>query len=185
MKIIEAMKRIKSNKGKIGDLHIKISECCANLTFETPLYGVDTKHKIESWIQTCCDLTQDNVRLLTAIARTNLATKVEVELGGKFVTKSIAEWIWRRREYAQYDMQTYQKLTDRGLREGHAKESTGTVTEVKIVRHFDPEKRDTMIAMFKDEPHAIDSTLEVINAVTDLINEDLLRDAYWRDDENR
>jgi hypothetical protein len=40
---------------------------------------------------------------------------------------------------------------------------------VKVVRHFDPVKRDRMAAMYKSEPHEIDAALEVINAVTDLI----------------
>lgn len=62
-------------------------------------------------------------------------------------------------------------LTDRGLKEGTTKNSQGETTEVKIVRYFDPVARDKMVAMFKAEPHVIDASLEVINAVTDLIEE--------------
>lgn len=168
MKIIEAMKRVKSNKEKIGDLQQKIAVTCANLSVETPVYP-DTKAKINEWSQGCDDLTQENIRLLTAIQRTNLATNVTIELDGKQVTKNIAEWVWRRREYAGIDLVTWSKMTDRNLKEGQINQSTGQPLMVTIVRHYDPEKRDQMIAMYRDEPHKIDAALEVINATTDLI----------------
>jgi len=171
VKIIEAMKRVKGNKEKIIDLQAKIGQHCANLNFETQLYGTDgqTEDKIKEWAQACGDLTQDNVKLLTAISRTNLATAVTINLGGKGVTKNIAEWIWRRREYAAIDLATWSKIGDKGLREGTTKSSTGEDMKITIVRHYDPVVRDTMIAMYKSEANEIDSTLEVINAITDLL----------------
>lgn len=169
MKIIEAMKRVKANKEKITDLQTAINKFCANLSFETPTYGTQTADKIGMWLQGCNDLAQENVRLLTAIQRTNMATPVSITLGEKTVTKSIAEWVWRRREYAASDLKTWQQLTDRNLKEGTGQNSNGTPIEVKIIRFFDPVKRDNMVAMFKSEPHEIDAALEVVNAVTDLI----------------
>lgn len=171
MKIIEAMKRIKANKEKAADLRQKIQAITANLSYETPLYGDKTSEKIREWTQSCDDLSQENIRLLTAIQRTNLKTVVTIELGGKPVTKNIAEWIWRRREYAAADMLTWTMLTDRNLKEGNLQQSTGEVLQIKIVRHYDPELRDKMVAMYRTEPHEIDAALEVINAVTDLIEE--------------
>lgn len=170
MKIIEAMKRIKANKEKIADLQKAVGVYCAGLSFETPTYQ-NTAEKITEWLQACNDLAQDNAKLLVAIQRTNLATAVPITLGEKTVTKSIAEWVWRRREYAETDLRTWQMLSDRGLKEGHIKNSQQETVEVKIVRYFDPVQRDKMVAMFKAEPHEIDSALEVINAVTDLIEE--------------
>lgn len=169
MKLIEAMKRVKSNKEKITDLQVKIGTYCVNMSFETPTYGPETAAKIREWEQSCTDLTQECVRLLVAIQRTNLATPVTIKMGDKSVTKVIAEWVWRRREYAALDLKTWQFLTDRGLKEGTAKNSQGTEMQVTIIRHYDPVQRDAMVDMFKYEPHAIDATLEVINAVTDLI----------------
>lgn len=169
MKIIEAMKRVKANKEKVADLQSKVGQYCANLNFETPTYGAETADKITEWLQSCTDLAQENVRLLCAVQRTNMATMVTISLGDKSVTKSIAEWVWRRREYAASDLATWQKLSDRGLREGTSQSSTGHQVDVRIVRHFDPARRDAMVAMFKSEPHEIDAALEVVNAVTDLI----------------
>jgi hypothetical protein len=169
MKIIEAMKRIKQNKEKVADLQNKIGSVCANLSHETPIYGAETRNKVAEWAQSCDDISQENIRLLCAIQRTNLATSVSIDLGEKAVTKTIAEWVWRRREYANTDMQTWAKLNDRGLKEGFMQSSTGTPMEVKIVRHFDPEKRDFKVAMYRAEPHQIDAALEVVNATTDLL----------------
>ncbi len=170
MKIIEAMKRVKINKEKIADLQNKIAGVSANLSIETPVYGTETSEKIKEWLQACNDLAQDNVNLLVAIARTNLKTQVPITIGEKTVTKSIAEWIWRRREYAAMDLNTWSKLSDRNLKEGMVQSSTGIPMEVKIVRHYDPSTRDKMVSMFRAEPHEIDSALEVVNAVTDLID---------------
>jgi hypothetical protein len=46
--------------------------------------------------------------------------------------------------------------------------STGVI-EKKIVRHFDPAERDRMRELYRSEPTIIDSTLETVNATTDLI----------------
>lgn len=169
MKIIEAMKRVKANKEKIADLQQRISQVSANLSFETPLYGDQTKAKIDEWLQACHDTGLENVRLLTAIARTNLATSVTIKLGDNTVTKSIAEWVWRRREYSGIDLRTWSCLTDRNLKEGNLPTTTGVATEVKIVRYYDPNIRDKKLAEFRTEPHEIDAALEVVNATTDLI----------------
>jgi hypothetical protein len=165
------MKRIKANKAKITDLNQKIAQVSAHLSHETPLYGTETPNKISEWAQSCEDLSQENIRLLTAIARTNLATPATIRLGGKDVTKKLAEWVWRRREYAALDLGTWQKMTDRGLREGTMQTSTGVATEVKLVRNYNPERRDKKVAEYSGEPHEIDAVLEVVNAVTDLIEE--------------
>lgn len=168
MKIIEAMKRVKQNKEKINDLVVKITAGSAHMSHETPVYP-DMKEKLREWAQSCDDLSKENVRLLVAIARTNIGTPVTIKLGDNSVTKSIAEWVWRRREYAALDLRTWQVMTDRNLKEGQVNTSTGVPMDIKIVRNYDPELRDRRMAMFKSEPHEIDAALEVVNAVTDLI----------------
>lgn len=168
MKIIEAMKKIKANKAKIVDLQEKIKANSANLNFETPLYE-NPQAKIAEWAQSAEDTGQENIRLLVAIQRTNLATPVTIELGGKQVSKNIAEWVWRRRDYAKVDLGTWSMMTDRNLKEGQAQSSVGTVVDVKIVRHYNPQIRDDKKAMYSGEPSAIDAALEVTNAVTDLL----------------
>lgn len=169
MKLIEAMKKVKANKDQIADLQARMAKVSANLSNETPLYGAETGKKIAEWLQGCTDLSRDNVGLLVAIAKTNLATQVTITLGEKPVTKCIAEWVWRRREYAELDRETWTKLTDRGLKEAVTPTSTGVNLEIKIQRHYDPAQKDNMLALYRSEPHAIDAALEVINATTDLV----------------
>lgn len=170
MKIIEAMKRVKLNNEKVADLRAKIGQNSAHLSYETPLYGENQAKQVSEWVQSCLDISQENVRLLVAIQRTNLATSVTIDLGGKSVTKSIAEWVWRRRTYAEQDAGTISMLSDRNLKEGLVPSSTGGAPqEVKIVRNFDPALRDAAREVYRSEPHLIDSALEIVNATTDLV----------------
>lgn len=172
MKIIEAMKKVKANKEAIRDLQAKIALNSALLSpIETSPYGdkVAVTAKIQEWVQGCYDRGQENVRLLVAISRTNMQTMVPIHIGGRTVTRSMAEWVWRRREYAALDLITWKSMTDRNLKEGNINTSPGTVTKVEIQRHYDATQRDTKIAEYTSEAHEIDAALEVINAVTDLI----------------
>lgn len=169
MKIIEAMKRIKDLKFKADDLKKKVSTYCADLSNETPLYGADQRKKVEEWIQGFQDINKEIAVLKLAIQRTNLATLVTIELGGVQIEKTIAEWVHRRREGATMDHSIWVALTDRGLREGTVTTSTNEKAELKIRRYFDPSLRDSKVELYRSEPSKIDSTLEVINAVTDLV----------------
>ena len=170
MKIIEAMKTVKLNTRKIEDLSAQIRNSSANLSIETPLYGAETPAKISGWLQAIHDIGQDNITLLVNIQRTNLVTQVPITINGNTITKSIAEWVWRRRLYATIDFNAWHQLSDRGLKE-EIKMPTGNgqAVEVKLVRHYNPLLRDTMCAIYRDEPFLIDSALEVVNATTELV----------------
>ena len=168
MKLIEAMKALKQLNVKAADLMKKSGQYCADLDFETPVYP-DQKGQIREWMQSHSDTLKEILRLRVAIQRTNLATPVAIALGGKTVTKSIAEWIHRRRDLAKMEQAMWGTLGDRGLKEGMATTTTGGTKEVKIRRYFDPQERDEKTALYRDEPTTIDGTLEVINAITELL----------------
>lgn len=167
MKLIEAMKKVKGNREKIADLQNKIAQNSAHLSHETSAYA-DPKAKVREWAQSCDDLSKESVDLLTCISKTNIQTHVSIEIGGRVVTKSIAEWIWRRREFAHIDLKTWKAMGDRGLKEGQMQSSTGQPIEVKIVRNYDIELRDKKMDEYSSEPREIDSALEIANAITDL-----------------
>jgi hypothetical protein len=168
MKIIEGLKQIKDLQRKAEDLRIKISKFSAYLSYETPMYP-DQKGQVSSWLQAHYDILKEILRLRIAIQKTNLATEVTIQLGDNTVTKSIAEWIHRRRDLADLDCQSWKMLTDKGLKEGIATDTQGEKREVKIVRCYDPVLKDKSIEYFITEPTIIDSRLETVNAVTDLI----------------
>lgn len=169
MKLIQAMKQIKDLQRKAEDIRGKIANNCAHLTIETPTYGDKQKETVSGWLQSHEDILKDILRLRVGIQRTNLATSVTIEIGGKQVTKSVAEWIHRRRDLAKLSQDAWGKLGDKGLREGSGKNSLGEPIEVRIVRNFDPSERDAKLELYRSEPSLIDSTLEVTNAVTDLL----------------
>jgi hypothetical protein len=168
MKIIEAMKQIKANKEKVAELIQRIQRNSAHLSIESPQYE-NQADKVKEWTQSCLDVSRDNVELLVRIARTNLATTVTIDLGGKPVTKTIAEWVWRRREYAGVDKAIWLSQGDRNLKEGMVQSSPGVMTDVKLVRYYDPAQRDANADIHMREPHQIDAALEVVNATTDLL----------------
>jgi hypothetical protein len=169
MKIIEGMKQIKDLSIKASDLRDKVGKFCADLSIETPTYP-DGKAQIAEWIQAHHDILKEILRLRVAIQKTNIATDVAILIDGQTVTKPIAAWIHRRRDLATLDMNMWQKLSDRGLKEQNLQTAQGgTVTEVRIRRYFDPVERDKKHELYRSEPALIDGTLEVTNAVTDLI----------------
>jgi gas vesicle protein len=169
MKLIEALKKIKNLQEKADDLKSKVHTYCADQSHETPTYGDNQKEQIKEWIQSYEDTLKEILRLRVAIQKTNLQTPVTIELGGKAVTKSISEWIHRRRDFADRSLQLWKGIGDRGLREGNIKTSTGEMQEVKIRRYYEPRERDEKVELYRSEPTIIDSVLEVKNAVTDLI----------------
>jgi len=169
VKLIEALKQIKDLQRKAEDLRGKIGEHSAITNIQTPEYP-DQKGKVGEWLQAHSDILKEILRLRVAIQRTNLETKVEIELGGKTVSKSIAEWIHRRRDLAKLDLAAWGKLTDRGIREEVKTQAPGgDVMTIKIVRFFDPGERDNKIELYTSESSVIDGRLEIVNAITDLI----------------
>jgi hypothetical protein len=169
VKLIQAMKKLKDLKVKADDLREKVGKHCADLSIENPVYP-DQKAQVAGWIQSHHDVVKEILSLRVAIQRTNLHTEVAIEIGGKHVTKSIAEWIHRRRDLATLDMTMWATLTDRTLREQNVQTvKDGPVTEIRIRRYFDVVERDAQHALYRSEPSVIDGVLEVTNATTDLI----------------
>lgn len=168
MKIIEALKKVKDLHRKADDLKTLVRDHCAISSLETEKYK-GQKNQVSKWMQSHSDILKEILRLRLAIQKTNIETDVTIELDGKSVTKSIAAWIHRRRDLANEEFKMWNQLTDRGVTEGYSKGPTGDVIEVKINRFYDPSERDRNKDAFSSEPYLIDARLEVVNAITDLI----------------
>lgn len=174
MRIIEAMKQVKDLSRKADDLVKKISEHAADLDIHTPVYE-DQAGQVSKWLQAHGDIVREICRLRTAIQRTNVQTQLTIELAGKQVTKCLAEWLHRRREYADKELEAWKVLinAERGgkLREGKLEGPTGDspVREIKIRRYYSPEQRDRAMEALSSEPSIIDGKLEIANAVTDIV----------------
>lgn len=168
MKIIEALKQIKDLQRKANDLRDLVKVNCARSSVESDRYPEQDK-KVEGWIQAHSDILQEILRLRVAIQKTNLETPVTMENLPGSPTKSIAAWIHRRRDLAGEELKMWNCLTDRGIHEGMGNAPSGEQIQIKIIRFYEPDKRDKMKALYQSEPTIIDSKLEVVNAVTDLI----------------
>jgi hypothetical protein len=169
MKLIQAMKKLKDLNLKAEDIRKKVQQHAADLTIESPVYP-DQKRQVTEWIQAHGDILKEILHLRVAIQRTNLATNVTIELDGKHVHKSIAEWIHRRRDLAKIEMSMWQGLTDRNLKEQNLVTAPGgPVTEIRVRRYYEPADRDKKIEAYRTEPSVIDATLEVTNATTELL----------------
>ena len=174
MKIIEGMKQIKDLQRKASDLRSKVKDYAADLDINTPVYP-DQQNKVTGWLQAHEDIVQEICRLRFAIQKTNIATQVEIDLGGKAVVKTISEWIQRRRDLAEIDAQAWSGLghMERSgkLREGQIAGPTpdSPPRDVKLRRYYDPELRDRKLDLCRSEPLLVDAKLEVVNAITDLV----------------
>lgn len=169
MKIVEALKKVKDNRRKIEDLKKKIRSNAARLSYESSPYP-NPSQKVESWVQSCRDLSLESVDLLERISRTNNAVEVTIEVGGNTITRTISGWVYRRREFAKLDLSVQQCLTTGVLKEGTIDTANGEKMDVTIIRHFDTEVRDNLLESLSEEPFLIDSRLEIVNATTDLVN---------------
>ncbi len=169
MKIIQALKQIKDLKKKADDILAKVKEHSADLDCNTPTYP-DQRRQVSEWAQSYSDIIKEILRLHIAIQKTNLETNVTIELGNKQVTKSIAEWIHRRKALAEMERLIWLHMTDKGLKSEYKNKITDKAPERTIQRvlYYDPVERDNKVELFRSEPSKIDSTLEVINAVTDI-----------------
>ncbi len=169
MKIIEAMKKIKELQEKADDYRKKVYNHHADLSHETPVYGAEQQKQVREWIQGHSDILKEILRLRVAIQKTNIVTHVDIELGGKVVGKTIAEWIHRRRDLSEMDLKMWSMLNDKGLKEGVLKTTAGDSIPITIRRYYSPVERDSFMELYRSEPNVIDRTLEVVNAVTDVL----------------
>lgn len=171
MKIIEALKLLKELTVKADDLRGKIANHSAHLSIETPVY-VEQQKQVSEWLQAHEDITREMAKLHVQIAKTNCSTIVQIKVGDNVLSKSITEWIARRRTLAGFDLLAWSKLTDRGIKEGAVPSSTAgaPATPVRIVRCYDPVLRDKMVTIYRDEPGLIDRTLEVTNATCEILS---------------
>lgn len=170
MKLIEALKKKAELLKKAEDLRKLIALNCALSSIETPKYD-NQRTQVDGWLQAHTDILKEWLRLSIAIQRTNLVTQVEVEVkDGQTVSNTIAEWIHRRHTLCNLDRSAWQGLTDRNIREGKGAGPSGTEMDIRIVRFYSPDQRDKRLANTTAEPSRIDAALEIVNALTDLVD---------------
>jgi len=168
MKIIEALKQIKYLVKKAEDLQQKIGSNCADMEFDQPLYS-DMKLKISEWLQAHTDVVREVQRLRFRLQKTNVMTSLTIPLNDVSVTRTIFEWVQRRKDLAKLELDAWKKLTDRNLKDGQYQQTSGQMGIMKMRRYYDPSEKERKISMLTMEPMLIDSALEIVNCTTDLL----------------
>jgi hypothetical protein len=156
------------------DLRKKISMYCADLDCMQATYGdADSqKKKVSEWLQMHHDLALNLTKLKKDIQRTNLETNVTIKIGDEPVTRTISEWVIRRREIIDFEIQSYSILSDRGLSDKSMLVrglDTDKVKQARVRFYFDASERDKQLELLKTEKESIDKVLEIANATTDVI----------------
>lgn len=175
MRLIEAMKSVKHTLRKMEDLKKKVSMYCADLDCMQPTYGDanEQKKKVSEWLQMYHDLALKLTEIKRDIQNTNLNTPVTIKVGDDPVTRSIAEWVIRRREIIDLEVALYSVLSDRGLADKSLMTRSmledNKVKNARVRFYFDASERDKRLETLKTEKESIDTTLETINATTEVI----------------
>ena len=172
MKIIEALKTIKANQAKVQDLISKVQKNSAIRSDQTSPYGDQraATATVSGWLDTIRQILRENEVLTRRIHTTNNSIEITIEIGGSLVTKTIDEWLTRRKNGVDLQTVAYQALTDRGLKEEFVSQPDGTRVPLTIVRHYNPVQRDEVLETLAQEKFLIDSRLEIVNATTDLMD---------------
>jgi hypothetical protein len=168
MLIIEGLKDIKAVLRKMEDLRNKIQKYCADLDIQSLAYP-DQKKQISEWLQAHHDLALKMTELKASIQATNLATQITIKVGENDVTRSIAEWVIRRREIIDLEVQAWSRLSERGLQDNQIRTQAGDTQVVKVRRYYDSAERDKQMEILTQEKTNIDKALEIANATTKLV----------------
>lgn len=168
MKIIEALKQTKDLVRKANDICEKVKHFSADMDYETAIYP-DQKSQVSEWIQAYKDIVREIGRLKFCIQKTNVTTRITINIDGNDITKSISEWIERRKTLATMEKQVWTALTNRGLKDLRLQQSAGQIVDAKVRYYYDAKLKDRMTEILSAEPSLIDGKLEIVNAITDLI----------------
>lgn len=172
MKIIEALKTIRANQAKVHDLVVKVQKNSAIRSDQTSPYGDQraSTATVNGWLDTIRQTLRENEVLTRRIHTTNNSVEITIVIGGIGITKTIDEWLTRRKSGVDFQTLAYQSLTDRSLKEEFVSQPDGTRVPLTIVRHYNPVQRDEMLEILAQEKSLIDSRLEIVNATTDLMD---------------
>lgn len=171
MKIIEALKNLKTIQKRIEKNCLQIKEYCAYVSTETPPFETLEKQtsEVNSLVQANMDLEKEYLRLKKAIELTNL--NVTVTIGER--TYTITELISIKRVVSKLHLATYQSLNPAmaiaKLQQVFARNvQVDASNPPKIVVTFKEEERNKSIREWEEFVEKIDGKLEVVNAETDL-----------------
>jgi len=169
MKIIEGMKELRIIEKKMLRNHGDITKYASLLSTERPLFETEDaqKKEVKSLIQSNQDLMDNYLDLKQNLEYTNLMTKVE--MSGK--EYSISELLVLKRKLAKQMMETYSSLNDTVARNSLVRRPASKDEKTpEVLRLYREEDRNAGLRKWQDLYDNIDSRLEVINAMNDIVD---------------
>lgn len=170
MKIIEALKNLKTIEKRMEANCGKIAQYCSYISCETPVFETEQRQRqeVESLIQANGDLQKEYLRLKVAIERSNIETNVFVS--GK--NYKISELITIRRGLGTFMRKTYESL--------NPGPSVNKITAVyrsgmdatnppRIIQLYKETEKNERMKEIEELLASIDAALEITNATTDLV----------------
>ncbi len=169
MKIIEALKNLKTIQKRMEKNCQEITQYCAYVSTETPAFETEDKQRSEvaTRIQANMDLEAEYLRLKKAIETTNLNVKITIGVR----TYTITELISIKRVMGKYHTMTYAALNPQvvmnRLNEVFRKGIDGT-NPARVIVLYKEEDKNKNLRDWEDFMSQIDGKLEVLNAETEL-----------------
>lgn len=172
MKIIEALKNLKTIEKRVQKNCEQLLEYSGWVSTETPAFETEYKQKIEvaSLIQANLDLEKEYLRLKTAIETTNLA--INVAIGD--LTYSISNLVSLKRNMKagkDFRLKTYKSLDARAavlrMQQIYTK-GFDAANPPKVIVAFKEEDKNSALREWENFLSQIDGKLEVVNAETEL-----------------
>lgn len=173
MKLIEALKNLKTIEKRIEKNCQQIGEYAAYVSVEQPAFETEERQRQEvaSLVQGNLDLTKEYLRLKTAIEFTNLNTKVTI--GQQ--ENSISELITIRRTSGKFTTMTLNSLQParamQKLQQVYQRQNgVNPMEPAKVIPLYNEADKNKALREWDEFFSAIDGKLEVVNAETDLLN---------------
>ena len=174
MKIIEAMKELKLIEKKIVKNTEAIALYSSGFDVEKPAFETEAKQRdeVQSLVQSNEDLLKRYAMLKAAIDKTNLVTTVSL-MGTDYTIHNL---LVLKRKAGELLKKTYMSLNTssadmrkNALISGYNRGDNAKVPVV--IRYFDEKKRNEKLNNIDNFLSAIDARLEVVNAVTNLVDQ--------------
>lgn len=168
MTITEAMKKLRVIEKRMADNIKSITTYASSVSTEKPLFENEAvqKKEVAGLIQANDDLLSEYLHLKKRIEATNL--QITAEIGG--VKYLISDLLVIKRKLANIMVNTYRALDDSVGEQRKASSGAGPDgSRPHVVRYYDERVKNEGLRRWQDLYDNIDSRLETINALTDLV----------------
>lgn len=170
MKIIEALKELPLIEKKIQKNLSQIQTYSSNLNkgddTDLPFKSEGEQQKVvDALLQSTRDLVKHKAQLRSQLAVTNAQVKVTIDT----MTATIAEWIEYREGGLEKIIAAHNALNDNTAQNLLKTTPVDLQKGVRTLRFYDEAKRNEEIERLQDIKGKIDSSLEMVNATTDLV----------------